>query len=116
MSPSKRMDHLNIVLNSRSALHEYCDRVRELAHDLAIELQMSSSELRARLEHTAPVETRSMFGALGRKWTAKKVAAGLWLASELAVAIGTAAIKVPLMFDQYYVGVTADSKKGVLID
>lgn len=99
-SARTRIDELDIDIDSRTALHTYCDRVRKLANDLAIELNMSSHELRSRLKSTPLPEHNN---TLSRKWVARKVAAGLWVASEAASAIAQQAIKVAMLFDTYYV-------------
>jgi hypothetical protein len=114
-----RMDEFDIDLDSRSAIHLYCDRARQLANALAVELQLASKELRVGLKVT-PLADRGS-GAMSRAtrpFIAKKVASGLWRASELSAAIAFQAVKTALMFDQYYVGVSieAGKRRAVAID
>lgn len=111
---SRYLDPLDIAFNSRSALHTYVDRVRDLAHHFSVDLQAGGTDLRQALLWTQPVEETFFHG---RKWTAKKVAGNLLLASELVANAGIAVMKIPSLFDQYYVSASTELKrKGVVID
>lgn len=99
-----RLDELDIAFSSRSAIHEYCNRLRKLGNDLAVECQLSSKDLQRRLLVT-PLADPTLINKAVKFWTAKKVASGLWLAGELAAAIAHNAVKVALLFDQHYVNV-----------
>lgn len=111
---SKYLDALDIAFDSRSAIHDYVDRVRELAHHFSVDLSAGANDLKQALLWTPPTE-ETFFHT--RKWTAKKVSGNLLLASELVSDAGIAVMKIPSLFDQYYVGTTTGiKKKGIVID
>src|SRR6266480_3112575 len=115
---SKRMDELDIALETRQSIHLYCGRVRSLANQLSLELKLSSTELKTRLNHTQPAGNK--LSAAGRRWTAMRVASCLRRASELATSIAYMAVKTAILFDQHYVPLkpvsTSAAKRAVVID
>lgn len=96
----KRIDELNIALNSSSALETYVKKLREIERDLYMELAFAADQLQANLS-TLPVANASYGGVLGgtqSKLRARKVANNLRRASEAHRAAGGMVVKTWAQF------------------
>lgn len=108
----KRLDELDIELNSRSALNEYCERVRSLSRELSTEFRAAGDEVRKRLTVTP---LNGFHKAMSRRVVAKIFAVVFYRMADSADVMAKAAVKIPRMFEMYYIGETVKAK-GIEID
>jgi hypothetical protein len=96
----KRLDELNISLNSSSALETYIKKLRDAERDFYIEISFAAEELQGNLS-TLPVVGSGGGGLLGKtksRIRAKKVANNLRRAAEAHRHAGGMAVKTWVMF------------------